>query len=258
MDFSANNFGSQSFGFSQAGASTPSPKKGQQAGDKRETHGVLPMTMQMYLQATAASYSSDHTIDVYGLKASKVSLVGWVQKAEETPTYSEYTVHDKTGVVTVQNYMTHGDKPKEGEVIRVVGTPRDGGVISAINLAVQADNAWVGFHRLQAVVVQCQAGGNAAPAPLDYSPVKAEAPAPAQSGAVKMEPGLSLPDQIKASIKHKLKFGSNNGMGVNIADICEVLRGKTAEPEVRKKIADLCNEGVLFETDENFVNLTEA
>jgi len=256
MEFSASQFG-----FSQ-GANTPSPKKGGDKSQQREAHGVLPLTMQMYLQATSTSYSeADRKLTVYGLAAPKVSLVGWVEKAEEFNTHSEYVVHDRTGTVTVQNYMDHGDKLKEGEVVRVVGEPRPGGILSAINVAVQSDNAWVGFHRLQAVVVHCQHSAGAS-GPLDYSPVKTEAPAQPQPGPVKTEPNeqfkdLDLPGQIKAAIKHKSKFGGSS-IGVAVADICDVLRGTTPETEVRKKIADLCNEGFLFETDENFVNLTEA
>lgn len=257
MEFSASQFG-----FSQ-GATTPSPKKSP-GGDKsqqREAHGVLPLTMQMYLQATSTSYSEGGPLTVYGLAAPKVSLVGWVEKAEELNSHSEYVVHDRTGTVTVQNYMNHGDKPKEGEVVRVVGEPRSGGILSAINVAVQGDNAWVGFHRLQAVVVHCQHSAGAS-GPLDYSPVKTEAPAQPQPGPVKTEPNeqfkdLDLPGQIKAAIKQKLKFGASS-VGVAVADICDVLRGTTPETEVKTKISDLCNEGFLFETDENFVNLTEA
>merc|ERR1719169_375356 len=170
---------------------TPSPKKAVEKPSevtKRERNGVLPLTVKQYLSGTETFVEGQ--MSMYGLPTPKVSIVGLVEKVEKSPACHEYTVNDFSGRVTVQSYSPDSlaDNPAEGDMVRVVGEPREGGLLSAINVTVQKDQAVLGYHRLQAVLALCNASQVV---PLNY-----ETPGQPLSGT-------ELITQIKVACKRR-------------------------------------------------------
>ena len=163
--------------------------------------------------------------------------------------------------MTVQSYSPDSlaDNPAEGDMVRVVGEPREGGLLSAINVTVQKDQAVLGYHRLQAVLALCNASQVV---PLNYeTPVKTEASTKAeQPAAVKREPvaatpgqplsGTELITQIKVACKRRKVVvpAGDEEMGTKICDIVSELAGQASEQDVRESLTKLLGEGSAYET----------
>lgn len=265
MNFSS---ASMSFGFGASptqAATTPSPKKspGPGGSSARESNGVLPVTVKGYL--TGSQTIIEGKMIMHGLPTPKVAIVGLVQDATELPACKEYVVNDYTGSVKVLDYNQDGAKVSAGDIVHVVGEPREGGQMSVINMSVQKDPAAITGHRLLAVVTACQAFNHG---PIDFSPVKTEAPTKAAEPAVKSEPsaapaddlsGIDLAEQIKIVAKRR-KVAVPPGeeeMGTNVDDIIGDLAKHASEEKVRSAIERLMGDGTAYEGAENCIVLMD-
>jgi hypothetical protein len=261
MDFSTLSGSPMGAGlnFGQSpGANTPSPKKASSAVEavKREQNGVLPLTVKQYLAGTETFV--DGKMVMYGLATPKVSIVGLVEKVENSPACHEYIVNDFSGSVTVQSYSPDilASNPGAGELVRVVGEPREGGFMSAINISVEKDPAALNAHRLQAILALCNASQVV---PLNYeTPVKTESTkAPEQPVAVKREPastqplsGAELITGIKVASKRRKVVvpAGDEEQGTKIADIVADLAGQASEKDVRDCVSKLLEDGSAYES----------
>jgi hypothetical protein len=239
------------------GANTPSPKKASSAVEavKREQNGVLPLTVKQYLAGTETFV--DGKMSMYGLPTLKVSIVGIVEKVENSPACHEYIVNDFSGSVTVQSYSPDNlsSHPGAGELVRVVGEPREGGLLSAINVVVEKDPVVLNTHRLQAILALCNASQVV---PLNYeTPVKTEATKAAPPVAVKSEPvstqplsGAELITQIKVAAKRRKVVvpAGDEEQGTKIADIVADLAGQASEKDVRDCVSKLLEDGSAYES----------
>merc|ERR1719515_692889 len=128
------------------------------------------------------------------------------------PTNLTVVVDDNTGSIHAQNFQHNRKEVSEGDVVRIVATPRpkvgDDAIVSVINLSViNAEEAAeaIGFHLIQSCLAQCQASARGVPMD-DLTPESEEGYAVtriADSLSKSAKPGL-----VKTTIDEMVEDGS--------------------------------------------------
>jgi hypothetical protein len=244
---------------------TPSPKK--TSTEKPESHGVLPVTVKAYREHMESCEKD--TITIYDLPAAKVVLVGVVKSCDVKPTNHSVLLDDQSGLIYAQNFQHNRKEVSEGDVVRVVATPRpaagDDAIVSVINLTVipeeEAAEA-IGFHLIQSCLAQCQTSLRGVPME-GLTPAKVEAQtarpgaAAATQSPVKAGGADLAGDALQNAIKDCIRGFPKSEEGFAVTRIADAL-AKSAKPAVVKTTIDeMVEDGSLFNVEDGFVLLSE-
>lgn len=254
------------------GGVTTSPASGSQGAGRAAAQRISTVTSATIFQLFQAESRQDDTFVINGREVSQVKIVGVVRQADVKSTKITYTVEDHTGTIEVVYWVNEGGEDqesrpqadiREGLFICVVGHIKTFGEkrqLTSFHIAPIKEADEITHHHLDALhthlvltrgskqltrgradaPVSAAGAGPAVPVSRDYG-----GPAPMQASN-----GF---DPLQTAIMTAIR-GSHSDQGMSVLDLVSAMRGRYTEPQIRKAMEYLSQEGHLYSTidDDHF------